>query len=199
MEFKMKKVVLVSALLLSFGSVQAAESPRWDSASISYQSVDVDGDKLTGFALSGSKLLGEDFFVVGSYGNASDDIDMFGSNVNLDFNTLSVGLGYRYAISQNSDFFGVVSYEDVEVEASYQGNSESISDNGYGLTIGVRSMLSEKVELSGSIQYVDIADETETAFSVSALYNFTEQFSAGVGYSKADDVDTLSVSAVYFF
>lgn len=195
----MKKVVLVSALLLSFGSVQAAESPRWDSASISYQSVDVDGDKLTGFALSGSKLLGEDFFVVGSYGNASDDIDMFGSNVNLDFNTLSVGLGYRYAISQNSDFFGVVSYEDVEVEASYQGNSESISDNGYGLTIGVRSMLSEKVELSGSIQYVDIADETETAFSVSALYNFTEQFSAGVGYSKADDVDTLSVSAVYFF
>jgi opacity protein-like surface antigen len=199
MEFKMKKVVLVSALLLSFGSVQAAESPRWDSASISYQSVDVDGDKLTGFALSGSKLLGEDFFVVGSYGNASDDIDVFGSNVELDFNTLSVGLGYRYAISQSSDFFGVVSYEDVEVEASYQGDSESISDNGYGLTVGVRSMLSEKVELSGSIQYIDIADESETAFSVSALYNFTEQFSAGVGYSKADDVDSISVSAVYFF
>lgn len=199
MEFKMKEVVLVSALLLSFGSVQAAESPRWDSASISYQSVDVDGDKLTGFALSGSKLLGEDFFVVGSYGNASDDIDVFGSNVELDFNTLSVGLGYRYAISQSSDFFGVVSYEDVEIEASYQGNSESVSDNGYGLTVGVRSMLSEQVELSGTIQYIDIADEFETVFSVSALYNFTDQFSAGVGYSKADDVDSLSVSAVYFF
>jgi hypothetical protein len=199
MEFKMKKVVLVSALLLSFGSVQAAESPRWDSASISYQSVDVDGDKLTGFGFSASKLLGDDFFVVGSYGSASDDIDVFGSNVKLDFNTLSVGLGYRYAISQSSDFFGAVSYEDVEAEASFQGNSESASDNGYGLTIGIRSMLSEKVELSGSIQYVDIADETETAFSVSALYNFTEQFSAGVGYGKADDVDTISVSAVYFF
>jgi len=195
----MKKIILVSALLSSIGSLQAAESPRWDSATISYQSVDVDGDKLTGFGISGSKLLGEDFFVVGIYGNASDDIDMFGSNVNLDYNTLSVGIGYRYAISQSSDFFGVVSYEDVDVEASYQGYSESISDNGYGLTIGVRSMFSEKVELSGSIQYVDIADETETAFSVSALYNFTEQFSAGVGYSKADDVDTLSVSGVYFF
>lgn len=197
----MKKVVLVSVLLLSFGSVQAAESPRWDSASISYQFVDIDDDELAGFGLSGSKLLGEDFFVVGSYLNASDfiQIDMYGSSsVDIDFNTLSVGLGYRYAISQNSDFFSVVSYEDVDVKKSYQGNSESNSDNGYGLTIGLRSMFSENVELSGSIKYVDIADETETAFSVSALYNFTEQFSAGVGYSKADD-DTYSVSAVYFF
>ena len=191
----MKQVVLASALLLSLGTAQAAESPRWNSASISYQSVDIDGDKLTGFAVSGSKLLGEDFFVVGSYGNASDDIE----GIEFDFNTLSVGLGYRYAISQNTDFFGVVSYEDVEVEVSYQGNSESVSDNGYGLRVGIRSMLSEKVELSGSLQYVDIADETETAFGISALYNFTEQFSAGVSYSKVDDVDTLSVSAIYFF
>lgn len=195
----MKKVVLASALLLSLGSAQAAESPRWDSASISYQSVDVDGDKLTGFAVSGSKLLGEDFFIVGSYGNASDDIEIYNSSVEVDFNTLSVGLGYRHSISNSTDVFGVVSYEDMEVETSYQGNSESESENGYGLTIGVRSMLSEKIELSGSLKYVDIADETETAFGVSALYNFTEQFSAGVGYSKADDVDTLSVSAVYFF
>ena len=191
----MKQVVLASALLLSLGTAQAAESPRWNSASISYQSVDIDGDKLTGFAVSGSKLLGEDFFVVGSYGNASDDIE----GIEFDFNTLSVGLGYRYAISQNTDFFGVVSYEDVEVEVSYQGNSESVSDNGYGLRVGIRSMLSEKVELSGSLQYVDIADETETAFGISALYNFTKQFSAGVSYSKVDDVDTLSVSAIYFF
>lgn len=191
----MKKVVLASALLLSLGTVQAAESPRWDSASISYQSVDIDGDKLTGFAISGSKLLGDDFFVAGSYGNASDDID----GVEVDFNTLSVGLGYRYSISQNTDFFGVASYEDWEVEASYQGFSASVSENGYGLKIGVRSMISEKIELSGTLQYVDIADETETAFGVSALYNFTEQFSAGVGYIKEDDVDTLSVSAVYFF
>lgn len=199
MEIKMKKVVLASALLLSTGSIQAAESVRWDSASLSYQSVDLDGDKLTGFGVSGTKLIGEDFFIAGSYSSVSDDVEISGSKVDLDFNTLSVGLGYRHSISNSSDVFGVVSYEDMEVEASYQGNSKSVSENGYGLTIGVRSMLSEKIELSGSLKYIDIADETETAFGVSALYNFTEQFSAGVGYSKADDVDTLSVSAVYFF
>ena len=134
-----------------------------------------------------------------SYGSASDDIEVFSSNVDVDFNTLSVGLGYRYSLSKTTDLFGVLSYEDMEVKASSQGNSESESDNGYGLQIGIRSMLSEKVELSGSLQYLDIADETETAIGVSALYNFTEQFSAGVGYSKSDDVDTITVSAVYFF
>lgn len=195
----MKKAVLVSALLLSFGSVQAAESPRWDSASLSYQSVDIEGETLKGFGVSGSKLLGENFFVAGSYGSTSTDVELFGSDLDLDYNTLSVGVGYRYAISQSSDFFGVVSYEDMEVKASFQGSSDDYSDNGYGLAIGVRSMLSEQFELAGSIQYIDIADDSETAFSVSALYNFTEQFSAGVGYSKGDDVDTLSVSAVYFF
>jgi hypothetical protein len=199
MEIKMKKLVLASALLLSFGTSQATEIPRWDSASISYQSVDIDGDKFTGFAVSGSKLIGKDFFIVGSYGNASDDVEVFTSSIEVDFNTLSVGLGYRYSISQNTDFFGVVSYEDMEVEASYQGNSDSESENGYALKIGVRSILSYKVELIGSVQYIDIADETETAFDVSTLYNFTEKFSAGVGYRKADDVDILSVSAVYFF
>lgn len=199
MEIKMKKAVLVSALLLSFGSVQAAESPRWDNASISYQSIDVDSEKLTGFDISGSKLISEDFFIVGSYGVASDDIEVYGSNFDLDYKTLSVGVGYRYGISQSSDFFGVVSYEDVEVEVSSSFGSDSVSDNGYGLAVGVRSMLSEQFELTGAIQYIDIADGSETAFAVSALYNFSEQLSAGVGYSKGDDVDTLSVSAVYFF
>jgi opacity protein-like surface antigen len=199
MEIKMKKVVLASALLLSIGSIQAAESVRWDSASLSYQSVDLDGDKLTGFGVSGIKLIGKDFFVAGSYSSVSDDIDVFGSKVDLDLNKLSVGLGYRHAISNNTDLFGIVSYQDVEIEASFQGNSGDESENGYGLQAGIRSLVTENIELSGSLSYVDIADESETGFDVSAMYHFTEKFSAGVGYGKSDDVDSLSLSAILFF
>jgi opacity protein-like surface antigen len=199
MEFKMKKVVLVSALLLSMGSIQAAESVRWDSASLSYQSVDVEGDKLTGFGVSGTKLIGEDFFIAGSYSSVSDDVDIFGSKIDVDFNTLSVGLGYRHAISNKIDLFGIFSYQDMEVKASFQGESDSESENGYGLEAGVRSLVTENIELSGSLSYVDIADESETGFDVSAIYHFTNQFSAGVGYGTSDDMDTLSLSAVLFF
>jgi hypothetical protein len=202
MEIKMKKVLLTSALLLSIGSVQAAETaqaPRWDSVSVSYQSVDVENETLTGFGIAGSKLLGESFFITGGLSNASDDIRISNESVEVDLNTLSVGLGYRQPISQNTDVFGVVSYEDMEAEAKYQGNSVSAGDNGYGFKVGVRSIVTEQVELGASIQYIDISEDSDTVFAVSALYNFTERFSAGIGYSKAEDVNTLSVSAYYFF
>jgi opacity protein-like surface antigen len=195
MDFKMKKVVLGSVLLLAMSSVHAAESPRWDSAALSYQSADLDGDKLNGFGLSGSKLLGTNVFVSGSYSSVSDK--EYG--VNWDYNTMSLGLGYRTALTQNTDFFGVVSYEDVELEASSGGFSDSGSENGYGLAVGVRSMLTDKFELNGGFKYIDIAEESDTALSVGALYNFTNQFSAGVGITKSDDIDTVSVSAVYYF
>lgn len=195
MENKMKKMVLASALVLSISSVQAVESPRWDYATLSYQTVDIDGEKLSGLGFGGSKLLGKNVFVSGAYSNTSDTIN----SVDFDFNTLSVGLGYRTEISSKTDFFGVVSYEDVELESSFRGNSDKEGDSGYGLTAGVRSMLTDKVELTGSLKYIDIAEETDTGLSVSALYNFTTQFSAGVGYTKSDDIDGFSISAVYFF
>lgn len=195
----MKKVVLASVLLLSMGTAQAADSLRWDSASLSYQSVDLDGDKLTGFGISGTKLVSDNVFLAGQYASVSDDITVFNSKVNLDFNTLSVGLGYRHAISNTTDLFGIVSYQDIEAEASFQGNSASESEDGYGLEAGVRSLITSQLELSASLSYVDIAEESETGYNVSARYHFTEQFAAGVGYSKFDDMDTLSLSATIFF
>jgi hypothetical protein len=199
MESKMKKVVLTSALLLSLGSAQAAESPKWDSVSVSYQSVDLDSETFTGFGISASKLLGDNFFVTGAYNKASDDVQVFDASVDLDLSTTTLGLGYRLPLSENTDFFGVLSYEDMDAEASYQGSSENMGENGFGAKIGVRSMVSDKVELGASIQYVDITEDSDTVFAVSALYNFTKNFSAGIGYSKAEDMDTLSVSAYYFF
>jgi hypothetical protein len=195
----MKKIVLTSALLLSFGSVQAADSLSWDSVALSYESADFDGEELSGFGLAGSKLVGENIFIEGSYRSVSDDVDIFGSEVDLELYRMSLGLGYRHAISTTTDFFGVVSYEDIEADASLQGNSASESENGYGLNVGLRSLVLENVELKGSIGYLDIADESETTFSVSGMYHFTEQFSAKVSYTDIDEVDFVSVSGVMFF
>jgi hypothetical protein len=196
----MKKVVLASALLLSMSSVQAAESIRWDSASLSYQAVDVVGDKLDGFGFTGTNLLDENFFVAGSYSSVSYNISPYGSyssEVEIDINAFSLGLGYRYAFSSSTDLFGVFSYQGIDVEPSFQGILQD--ENGYGLQTGVRSLVSENIELGASISYVDIDDESETGFDISVMYHFAKQFSAAVGYGKSDDVDTLSLSAVFFF
>jgi hypothetical protein len=43
------------------------------------------------------------------------DILVFGSTVDINFNTLSLGFGYRQAISINTDLFGIISYQNLEV------------------------------------------------------------------------------------
>ena len=195
----MKRLVLGVTLFLVVGVVQAAESLQWNSVSLSYQSVDLGGDKLTGLGISGTVLVGEYVFVAGSYASVSDEVQSFGINVDVDYNSLSAGLGFRHAISDGADLFGIVSYQDMEVEASAQGVSESASDNGYGLQAGIRSLITESFELMGSLGYVDIGEESETGMNVSARYYFTGQFSIGVGYGQSGDADTTSLSGTLFF
>jgi len=200
MEFKMKKLALASALLLSAGAVQAAESIQWDSATVTYQSVDLGDDvKLSGFGISGTKLINDSFFVAGSYSSVSDEMDIVGQKVDVGLDAQSVGVGYRYAMSSTTDFFSVLSYRDLKAKASFKGESVDNGDNGYGLDLGLRSLVLAQLELGGSLSYVAIGEEADTGFDINAMYHFTDQIAAGVGYGKADDVDTVSLTATMFF
>jgi hypothetical protein len=200
MESKMKKVILASALSLPMSAVQAGESINWNSASLFYQAVDVLGDKLDGYGFTGTNLLSKNFFVAGSYSTVSFNYTPYGnysSEVELDLNAMSLGVGYRYAFSRNTDLFSVVSYQGIEVERLFRNNYQD--ENGYGFQAGFRSLVSKNIELGGSISYVNIAKESETGFDISAMYRITKHFSLAVGYGKSEDVDTLSLSTVFFF
>ncbi|XQF92615.1 outer membrane beta-barrel protein [Pseudoalteromonas espejiana] len=172
-----------------------AESPNFNYVSAGYLDGDIDGDDADGWTFDGSTLLGENFFLSGQYqtvGNSDDGVD-------VDFNWLSAGLGYRTAISASTDFYGLVTYENVEVEASYRGSSISDDENGYGLSVGVRSMVSDNIELDGRLGYIDIADESETSFTVGARYYFNNNFSLGANYTTLDELDLVGLTARYSF
>lgn len=92
--------------------------------------------------------------------------------------------------------FGIVSYHEAELSSSYDKQSVS----GAGLEIGIRSFLTRNIELIGLLNYVDFHNvEGEVGFGISSMYHFSDEYSVGVNYSKSDDVDTLSLSAIYFF
>lgn len=195
----MKKLVLISTLLLSMGSAQAAESLNWNKVEGSYHKLDADGDDLSGFGVAGTVDLNNNFLVDVSYKKSSDDITEYGESLDVDYTVLSAGIGYKLSISETTDAFGVLSYEEVKVDVSYQGYSEDISGDGYGAKLGIRSMLFEQFELTGSIQYVKIEDENETGLELSGLYHFSQKFAAGFAYNSIGDMDTTSIKAVYFF
>jgi len=197
----MKKTLLASSLLLlSMSSVQAADAPRWDMGSVSYQSSSYDEETLTGFAVSGSKLITDDIFVSARYDNISEEIESIVGDFDINIATLSAGLGYRYAIMPNTDLYGVVSYESVSSKLSF--DSESLgenTENGYGLKLGARSKVIDNVELASAISYVYIDGEGEAGIDLSAMYDFTDYLSAGVGYEKTEHTDTASLTGYFFF
>lgn len=195
----MKKLLVAMAFLLAMGSAQAADKVRWDSVSASYESLDLDGSKFAGFGVSGTKLLNENVFLTGSYVSVSDDMTVFGSTIDLEVSTLSLGAGYRYALSNDTDFFGVVSYVDYTADVSGFGTSSDASESGFGLEGGVRSLLNEQFELMGSISYVDVADESEVGFGVKGIFHFNDKFSASLGYQSGEDTDGISAAVIMFF
>jgi len=190
-----KKLLLASALLLAAGSIHAVESVRWDNASLSYQTVDSDGSDLSGFSLSGMKLINDNVFITGGYSSVSGDESFF----DIDFTSLAFGFGYRHAHSKTTDFFGVASILRQEVDISSSFGSIDDSESGFDLQAGIRSLVNPNIELSGALRFVDIADDTETGLNLSAMYHFTEQYSAGISYDTTGDADTINLSAILFF
>jgi hypothetical protein len=192
----MKKQLITLTIATLFSTASFAQaSPTWNLIEGGYGTADIDDlDELSpnGFVVLGSALVGENVFVQGSYSILSDEF----SGVDIDVDQASVGLGYRYGLTETTDAYASVSYEYVELSAS---GIASEDDNGYGLTVGLRSRITEQLELNGSIGYVDIADESETALGVSAHYYFTQNVALGVSYSSTADFNVYGVSLRYAF
>ena len=195
----MKITLAASALLLIIGSVQAADKPNWNTVGLSLNLSELDTQDLEGFGISGSKLITNRVFVIGSYDSVGTSVEAFSGNTivsaDVDLNTLSAGVGYRHPVAPTTDLFGVLSYENIEAEASLGSLSDSDDNNGYGVTIGVKAAVTSAIELTASVGMVEIEDESENRTKVSGKYQFNNKFSVGAGYESFSDLDTVSLSA----
>ena len=193
----MKKSLLGLSVALLFSGAAFANSPSWDLVELNYVKAEIDDTDLEpdGFGLTGSVLVTENIFLMADYTALNESA----FDIDVDLDTITAGVGYRYGISSTTDLYGTLSYE--YAEASIEGlfaEDLSGSDNGYGVTVGVRSMLTDAFELGGSIAYIDI-DEDDTIFTVEGRYYFTDNFAAGVSYGVAEDADLYTVSLRYAF
>jgi len=151
-----------------------------------YQKIDFDEDITpgvsidgNGYGIGGSFEIGESWFVGVGYSKADFDFD-------VELNQISAGVGWHTMMSNNADFYAMLDY--VRAEAKVPG-FPSIDDDGIGAEIGVRGMVTDSVEIGGSIAYVDFGDGGDnTAFGAHVVYNFTENFGAGLFIDIDEDV-----------
>ena len=154
---------------------------------------DADGD---GFAIGGSFEIGESWFVAASYSQAELDLPV-GFGLSIDLDQMAAGVGWHTAMSDNSDFYALIQYVQAEISVDGFGSAD---EDGIGATIGVRGMVTDKVEIGGSIGYVDLGDAGDgTAFGANLLYNFTENFAAGVFVDIEEDVTGYGAGVRFYW
>jgi len=198
------RLVLGAMAFGGFTTIAFAQGPRYSYVEAGWQNIELEddgtfGDDLEGdgLAIAASFAVADMVHIFASYGDSDLDVNVFGFDVNVGYNTLAAGAGMNFDVSETVDIVGQLAYVDAEVDVSVPGfGSASEDESGYGLAVGVRGMVTEEFELNAWINYVDLGDDaSDTTFSFGGVYNFTPVFALQAGFAFGDDVNSIGVGA----
>lgn len=188
----MRKFVALGTLAaMALGAQSAAaEGFSYNLLEGSYVFADQGSADADGFGIKGSWELAPTIHVFGGMQNLS--VDGGGS-----FDTITLGVGLNWPLTDTVDVIGAASYESVNPPAFS-------SESGFGVSAGLRGLVAERFELNGSIKYSDIGDFGDgITFTAGARYYFTDNFAAGVDFNKLDfdggDTDAWVIALRYDF
>lgn len=195
--------VLLTIITFSY-NVKAESSPSWNTIEVSYMKADieelgaVDPD---GYGIAGSYLITEEFLLLADFSMLEDDV--LGVDLELDRQTL--GVGYLMELTSSTDFMVGLSFVDYELCGSGFGASACVDEDGYEFSAALKSRITDNLELTVGADRLDLDNEVSVSVSYSVRYFFTDNFSAGLGYSRAAEsptegaINTTSLSVAYHF
>lgn len=179
----MKKSLVLAALLAAAPFAATAGELNYNYVELGYANVDVDGVDLDfdGFQLRGSVDVAENVYLFGGYGSATNDD--FG--IDIDFNELQLGAGYRHGLSDRTDFIAELGYVSQEVEAE----GESYDVDAGRLSAGFRGLLTDNLEGLVKASYTDgNQNDGDFSFTAGAQFKFTQTWGVVGELEAGDDV-----------
>jgi opacity protein-like surface antigen len=196
----MRKYVALGAIAaMALGAqTAAAEGFSYNLIEGSYATGDLEGLDGDGFGFKGSTELAPSIHLVSGWSS----LEFKEAGVDLELDTLSIGVGLNWALSDNADLVGGLSYERAKLGSDFLG--ESVSDSGFGVSGGIRGRAAESFELNAGIKYSDFGGDDMLTYSAGGRWYFTPKFAVGADYSKLDfgdglDGDTWVLSVRYDF
>jgi hypothetical protein len=158
--------------MLALGAqTAAAEGFSYSFIEGSYAFADLEGVDGDGFGIRGSTELAPSIHIFSGLQN-------LGFDGGFDLDTLNIGVGLNWSLSDNADLVGGLSYERVDA-----GPSES----GFGVSGGLRGRVGNNLELNAGIKYSDIGDFGDTfTYTAGGRWYFTPAFAVGAEYNKLD-------------
>lgn len=190
MKIKLLSSISIAVLAATLSTANATDF-NYSYVEGAYQDIDLNGVDSEAFDFLGSYDVVPGFNVIAGYATGKTDNMAGGSD--LDFDTLSLGLGYHAPVAENTDF--TANLKLIKQDMDLVGD-----DTGYGFGIGVRHMLTDTIEVGSNIDFVDIYDADDTTFRVDSRFFVNKEISLGLAYStSSEEVDIFSAGVRFDF
>lgn len=175
---KLSQVLLVSTALLASSYSVAKSNIDYSYAGIKYFSQDLDDCDCDqdGIVIEGSMDINSDFFALGSFADGGGDID---------FRTISAGVGYHSLFGADSSAYGALSFEDTSVDYGED-------DSGIIIAAGLRGFIQPKLEGKLEVAHHTIYDGN-TVLTGGVAYWFDSRFAATGEVSLGSDTSGIAV------
>lgn len=184
----MKKILAIFCLAFALVAGNAAAAD-WNYAEAAAVSTDVQSVSATGYKLSASKTLGDNFFVQGAYANSGDSDFKAGQ--------ASVALGVKANLLPRSDVYGKVTAT-VLVDDIYGADKY-----GYSAEAGIRTQVMKNVELRGGVIATDLRSATlskvEWLATAGAEFALNDKLRVGVDVQGKNNVLVGQVGLRLYF
>jgi len=180
---KLAKAMIGGLLLAATPLAAMAEDMSYSYVDLGYAQTDADvaGPSADGFGLRGSIGFAENWFAFADY--AAESVQ------GIDIDTISVGIGGHYGLTESLDLVGRVGYFEFNVDF---GGGLNGDDDGYLLDAGLRGRVGDAVELEGGLRYTDLSElGDDTALFVGGRFHFNKTWALGADYSSGDDVSSI--------
>jgi hypothetical protein len=180
---KIVKVMLGSLMLAAAPLAAQAEDMSYSYVDLAYVETDFDGigPSADGFGLRGSIGFAENWLAFAEYSAQSvSDVDV---------DTMAVGFGGHYGLTETLDLVGHLGY--VQVDLSAPGGLEA-DDDGFLFDLGLRGRVGTGVELEGGARYTDLSDSgDDTSIFVGGRYHFNQTWALGAEYQSGSDTSSI--------
>lgn len=180
---------IVAALSLCATSVHAAPS-SFNLIEVGFGESDPYNLVLEGYELTASMAATERFFVAGTFGNFSSEVQ--GSDV--DTEVMSVRAGF---MDQETDRITLYAGPEV-VRSEYTFMDETYSDSGYGGFAGIHNQVTDSFSFNMEALVTRLFDETSFAVEATARYYVTPRFSL-VAAGSVGGYSGYSLRAAYHY
>jgi hypothetical protein len=178
----MKKLLTITSLAFLTSAAMAAEAGKsetgvdYNELAAGYSSMEMNSKTYTGYGISATYLLTENFFVLGSYGSVEKSPITIAST--------SGSVGYRLPMATNTDAVATIGYSYVDLGTTHEDT--------YPMSLGVRAAVTPDVDLGADLIYVQ-RDDAQSGFGASIKYKINSNLFVRGDYRSLTDSSQYSV------